>query len=280
MQGAKVGTIKGALKTKYGHRDEQLGKRSKGAKSDEADEENEEEMFDKKGKKKGKRKGGLFKKKFKLFAKKALVNKREMEDDDGKQPVLEITGAMEDYVNGDYYPFLKRLRSAIHAKEDTVFNTKLAYKNSHHVILASGTKNDVDGFELDVLKSLQKTLKKGSSASSSSKKFIIKNLKLNNIIISAKSEKLNLDKSINFENLEFKNIGNTKDSKDYKTVLKETINKAMKDMKNKVLRGNVGNALNKVKNIDQDKIKEKIKKELFQNKDKVKNKLKKLLNKN
>ena len=132
----------------------------------------------------------------------------------------------------------------------------------------------------DNVKSLQKTLNKESSASSSSKKFVIKNLKLNNIIISAKSEKLNLDKSINFENLELKNIGNTKDSKDYKTVLKETINKAMKDMKNKVLRGNVGNALNKVKNIDQDKIKEKIKKELFQNKDKVKNKLKKLLNKN
>ena len=132
----------------------------------------------------------------------------------------------------------------------------------------------------DNIKSLQKTLNKGSSSSSSSKKFIIKNLKLDNIVISAKSEKLNLDKSINFENLEFKNIGNTKDSKDYKTVLKETINKAMKDMKNKVLSGNAGNALNKVKNIDQNKIKEKIKKELLQNKDKVKNKLKKLLNKN
>ena len=132
----------------------------------------------------------------------------------------------------------------------------------------------------DNIKSLQKTLNKGSSTSSSSKKFIIKNLKLDNIVISAKSEKLNLDKSINFENLEFKNIGNTKDSKDYKTVLKETMNKVMKDMKNEVLSGNVGNALNKVKNIDQDKIKEKIKKELFQNKDKVKDKLKKLLNKN
>jgi uncharacterized protein involved in outer membrane biogenesis len=132
----------------------------------------------------------------------------------------------------------------------------------------------------DNIKSLQKTLNKESSSSSSSKKFIIKNLRLDNIVISAKSEKLNLDKSINFENLEFKNIGNTKDSKDYKTVLKETMNKVMKDMKNKVLSGNVGNALNKVKNIDQDKIKEKIKKELFQNKDKVKDKLKKLLNKN
>ena len=132
----------------------------------------------------------------------------------------------------------------------------------------------------DNVKSLQKTLNKESSTSSSSKKFIIKNLRLDNIVISAKSEKLNIDKSINFENLEFKNIGNTKDSKDYKTVLKETINKVIKDMKNKVLSGNVGNALNKVKNIDQNKIKQKIKKELFQNKDKVKDKLKKLLNKN
>ena len=132
----------------------------------------------------------------------------------------------------------------------------------------------------DNVKSLQKTLNKESSSSSSSKKFIIKNLRLDNIVISAKSEKLNIDKSINFENLEFKNIGNTKDSKDYKTVLKETINKVIKDMKNKVLSGNVGNALNKVKNIDQNKIKQKIKKELFQNKDKVKDKLKKLLNKN
>ena len=132
----------------------------------------------------------------------------------------------------------------------------------------------------DNVKSLEKTLNKGSSSSSNSKEFLIKKLKLNNIVLSAKSENLNIDQSINFKSLEFKNIGNTKDSKDYKTVLKETIKKAMKDMKNKVLSGNVGNALDKVKNIDQNKIKEKIKKELFENKDKVKDKLKKLLNKN
>ena len=47
----------------------------------------------------------------------------------------------------------------------------------------------------DNVKSLQKTLDKGSSKSSSSKKFIIKNLKLDNIVISAKSEKLNLSKN-------------------------------------------------------------------------------------
>ncbi len=132
----------------------------------------------------------------------------------------------------------------------------------------------------DNVKSLEETLSKGSTSSKSSKEFIIKKLTLNNIVLSASSENLNIDQKINFENLEFNNIGNTKDSKDYKTVLKDTIEKAMKDMKNKVLSGNVGSALDKVKNIDQDKIKEKIKKELYENKDKVKDKLKKLLNKN
>ena len=50
-------------------------------------------------------------------------------------------------------------------------------------------------------------------------------------------------------------------------------------MKNKVLSGNVGNTLDKIKSIDEEKIKEKIKKELYENKDKVKDKLKKLLKK-
>ena len=80
--------------------------------------------------------------------------------------------------------------------------------------------------------------------------------------------------------MSFENIGNTKDSKDYKTVLKDTFDKAFKSVKNKVLSGTVGNTLDKIKNIDEEKIKEKIKKELYENKDKVKDKLKKLLKKN
>ena len=53
-----------------------------------------------------------------------------------------------------------------------------------------------------------------------------------------------------------------------------------KNVKSKVLSSNIGNNLDKIKNIDQDKVKEKVKKELLKNKDKVKDKLKKLLNKN
>ena len=78
--------------------------------------------------------------------------------------------------------------------------------------------------------------------------------------------------------MSFENVGNTKDSKDYKTILKDIFNKAIKSVKNKVLSGNSGNAIDKLKNIDENKIKEKIKEEINQTKDKVKDKLKKLLN--
>ena len=111
-------------------------------------------------------------------------------------------------------------------------------------------------------------------------KDIIHKLDLTNIKISANSEKLNINQQISLKDMSFENIGNTKDSKDYKTVLKDTFDKAFKSVKNKVLSGNVGNTLDKIKTIDEEKIKEKIKKELYENKDKVKDKLKKLLKKN
>ena len=108
----------------------------------------------------------------------------------------------------------------------------------------------------------------------------LKKLDVKNIKISANSEKLNISQQISLKDMSFENIGNTKDSKDYKTVLKDTFDKAFKSVKNKVLSGNVGNTLDKIKDIDEEKIKEKIKKELYENKDKVKDKLKKLLKKN
>ena len=131
----------------------------------------------------------------------------------------------------------------------------------------------------DNVKSIKETLNKGDSNSSSSKEFIIKKLDVKNIKISANSEKLNINQQISLKDMSFENIGNTKDSKDYKTVLKDTFDKAFKSVKNKVLSGNVGNTLDKIKSIDEEKIKEKIKKELYENKDKVKDKLKKLLKK-
>ena len=130
----------------------------------------------------------------------------------------------------------------------------------------------------DNVKSIQENLKKSDKKASSSKEFIIKKLDLKNFNISANSDELNINQQISLKDMSFDNVGNTEDSKNYKTVLKDLFDKAFKSVKNKVLSGNISNSLDKIKNIDEQKIKEKIKKEIDANKDKVKNKLKKLFN--
>ena len=132
----------------------------------------------------------------------------------------------------------------------------------------------------DNIKSLKESVNKKNTSTSTSKEFLIKKLEIKNIVVTANSEKLNLNKKISVKDLDFENVGNTKDSKSYKTVIKETMDNIFKNIKSKVLSSNIGNNLDKIKNIDQDKVKEKVKKELLKNKDKVKDKLKKLLNKN
>ena len=128
----------------------------------------------------------------------------------------------------------------------------------------------------DNVKSIQENLKKSDKKASSSKEFIIKKLDLKNFNISANSDELNFNQQISLKDMSFDNVGNTEDSKNYKTVLKDLFDKAFKSVKNKALSGNISNSLDKIKNIDEQKIKEKIKKEIDANKDKVKNKLKKL----
>ena len=126
----------------------------------------------------------------------------------------------------------------------------------------------------DNVRSLEETLKTGSGKSTSTKYFNINKLEAKNIVISAKSNELKINKNISLQNLEFENIGNTPDSKNYKTVLRDFAKQTIKTVKKKILSGNLQN---KLKNIDENKIKEKIKKKLDKNKNKLKNKLKKLL---
>ena len=126
----------------------------------------------------------------------------------------------------------------------------------------------------DNVRSLEKTLETGSGKSTSTKYFNIKKLNAKNIVLSVNSEELKINKDILLQNLEFENIGNTVNSKNYKTVLRDFAKQTIKTVKKKVLSGNLQN---KLKNIDEDKIKEKIKKELDKNKNKLKNKLKKIL---
>ena len=126
----------------------------------------------------------------------------------------------------------------------------------------------------DNVRSLEETLKTGSGKSTSTKYFNINKLEAKNIVLSAKSNELKINKNISLQDLEFENIGNTPDSKNYKTVLRDFAKQTIKTVKKKILSGNLQN---KLKNIDENKIKEKIKKKLDKNKNKLKNKLKKLL---
>ena len=126
----------------------------------------------------------------------------------------------------------------------------------------------------DNVRSLEETLKTGSGKSTSTKYFNINKLEAKNIVLSAKSNELKINKNISLQNLEFENIGNTPDSKNYKTVLRDFAKQTIKTVKKKILYGNLQN---KLKNIDEDKIKEKIINELDKNKNMLKNKLKKLI---
>ena len=126
----------------------------------------------------------------------------------------------------------------------------------------------------DNVRSLEETLEFGSGKSTSNKYFNIKKLNVKNIVLSVNSDEPKINKNISLKNLEFENIGNTPNSKNYKTVLRDFAKQTIKTVKKKILSGNLQN---KLKNIDEDKIKEKIKKELDKNKNKLKNKLKKLL---
>ena len=128
----------------------------------------------------------------------------------------------------------------------------------------------------DNVRSLEKTLETGSGKSTSTKYFNIKKLNAKNIILSVNSEELKINKNISLQNLEFENIGNTVNSKNYKTVLRDFAKQTVKTVKNKILSGNFQN---KIKNIDKSAVEEKIKKELDRNKKKIKNKLKNNLNK-
>ena len=119
----------------------------------------------------------------------------------------------------------------------------------------------------DNVRSLEQELKNKTSYSNSNKYFNIKSLNAKNISLSAKSPSLNFEKTINLNDMNFNNIGNTNQSKNYKDVLKEVFNDTVDIVKEKVLSGNI---LYKLENFNPEEIENKVK-------DKLKNKLKKLI---
>lgn len=127
----------------------------------------------------------------------------------------------------------------------------------------------------DNVRSLQKDLSNKTTSSQSNKYFNIGNLDAKNISVSVLSPELNIDKNFSLKDLNFKNIGNTNKSKDYKDELKKVFNSTLETIKDKV---SSNEFLDKFENFDTGVIEDKVKEKLNKNKDKLKNKLKSLIN--
>ena len=108
----------------------------------------------------------------------------------------------------------------------------------------------------DNLKSLQKDLKYENTNSESNKYFNIRNLEAKNISLSVLSPELNVEKTFAISDIKLNDIGNTKNSKDYKDALKKIFNDTVDNVKNKVLNDNF---LDKLYELDTDLVEEKIK---------------------
>ena len=122
--------------------------------------------------------------------------------------------------------------------------------------------SDISNRSINNFNSLKKTLenKNRSNSKPDSKKFLIEQLDIKNINVSATSAELNLTQKVKLNDMKFTNLGNTKNSKSYRILTREIIEIVNKEIKSKI----------KLGDIDEEMIKDKIKEGL-------KNKLKKLL---
>ena len=133
-----------------------------------------------------------------------------------------------------------------------------------------------DGLKiLDNVRSFQKDLGDKTSNSHSNKYFNIENLDAKNISLAVLSPDLNFEKTFTLNDMNFRNIGNSNTSKNYKDILKEIFKDTMNMIEGKVLNGNI---LNELQNYNPKLIEDKVKQQINKKKDKLKNKLKGLLN--
>ena len=113
----------------------------------------------------------------------------------------------------------------------------------------------------DNVRSLKKDLQNKNTNSQSNKYFNIKNLDAKNISLSAYSPNLNVEKTIRLEDMNFNNIGNTSESRDYKDILKDVFVDTTEVIKEKIFNENF---LERLENFDsnqlEDKLKDKLKK--------------------
>ena len=158
----------------------------------------------------------------------------------------------------------------------SIFSNNILIKN---ILLKDIRVNyyfNYDGLKiLDNVRSFQKDLSDKTSSSHSNKYFNIKNLDAKNISLAVLSPDINFEKTFSLNDMNFKNIGNTNTSKDYKDILKEIFRDAMNTIEGKVLNDNI---LNELQNYNPKLIEDKVKQQINKKKYKLKKKLKELLN--
>ena len=120
----------------------------------------------------------------------------------------------------------------------------------------------------DNVRSLKEDLENKNTYSKSNKYFNIKNLDAKNISLSVLSPTINIEKNFSLSDMNFKNIGNTDQSNDYKNTLKKVFNDILNKVKEKF---SIEDVLENLENFNTNEIENKVK-------DKFKNKLKKLIN--
>ena len=118
----------------------------------------------------------------------------------------------------------------------------------------------------DNVKSLDKTMIEGSGKSTSSKQFNISELNVKKINLSINNPELKISDQISLKDMKFVNIGNTKNSNDYKKVIRDVLKKIVNIVKKKIISNKLTEKFDKIKNLNKDKIR-----------NKLKNKLKKLI---
>ena len=110
----------------------------------------------------------------------------------------------------------------------------------------------------DNVKSLDKTMIDGSGKSTSSKQFNISELNVRKINLSVNNPELKISDQISLKDMKFENIGNTKNSNDYKKVIRDVLKKIVYVVKTKIISGKLIEKLDKIK----DKLKNKLKNKL------------------
>ena len=151
---------------------------------------------------------------------------------------------------------------SIFSNDILINNVQLENKNLNYYFKFT------DRITSDNLRNLQQDLEFKNTNSHSSKYFNINNLDAKNITLALLSSDFDFEKTFTISDMNFKNIGNATDSKNYKDILKKVFKDMVIDVQEKIMNNNL---LDAVKNFDIELLENKVK-------DKLENKLKSLIN--